>query len=69
VFFYLGRLFFWYTLTCFHPNAIPNSIVVAKNLVTSLLHVAPITFCHMDPTTFQVQMKDFHDAQCANSIL
>jgi hypothetical protein len=69
VFFYLGGVLFWYTLTCFHPNAIPNSNVVAKNLVASLLHVAPITFRHMDPTTFQVQMKDFHDAQCANSIL
>jgi hypothetical protein len=50
-------------------NAIPNSTVVAKNLVTSLSHVAPITFCHMDPTTFQVRMKDLHDAPLANPIL
>jgi hypothetical protein len=39
-------------------NAILNSTAIAKNVVTSLSHVAPITFRHMDPTTFQVRIKD-----------
>jgi hypothetical protein len=50
-------------------NAIPNSTTIAKNLVVFLPHVAPITFCHMDPTTFQVKMKDLRDAPHANPIL
>jgi hypothetical protein len=50
-------------------NAIPNSTTIAKNLVVFLPHVAPITFCHMDSTTFQVRMKDLRDAPHANPIL
>ncbi len=50
-------------------NAIPNSIAIVKNLVTFLSHVVPITFCHMDPTIFQVRTKDFHDAPHTNLIL
>jgi hypothetical protein len=50
-------------------NDILNSAVIAKNVIISLPHVVPITFCHMDPITFQVKMKDFHDVPHANPIL
>ncbi len=50
-------------------NAIFNSVAIIKNLVAFLPHVAPITFCHMDPTTFQVRMKDLLDVPHANPIL
>jgi hypothetical protein len=49
-------------------NAIPNSTTIVENLMASLSHVVPITFCHMDPTTFQVRTKDLHDALHANLI-
>jgi hypothetical protein len=50
-------------------NAIFNSVAIIKNLVAFLPHVAPITFCHMDPTIFQVRTKDLCDAPHANLIL
>jgi hypothetical protein len=49
----------WKTLT-FHSfymvtsTPTPNLIAITKNLATSLPHVAPIIFHHMDPTTFQI---------------
>jgi hypothetical protein len=40
----------------------PTSVVVIiENLIISLLHVAPIIFRHMDPTTFQTKMKNLCD--------
>jgi hypothetical protein len=50
-------------------NAILNSTTIAETLITSLLHVVAITFCHMDLMTFQVRMKNLHDASHANPIL
>jgi hypothetical protein len=50
-------------------NAIPNLVIVVKNLVTSFLHVVPFMFHHMDPIAFQARMKDLRDVPCANSVL
>jgi hypothetical protein len=50
-------------------NAIPNSTVIAENLVIALAHVVPNLFCHKDLTTFHARMKDFHDVPHVNSIL
>jgi hypothetical protein len=50
-------------------NTIHNSVAIVENLVAFFSHVVPITFCHMDPTIFQVRTKDLCDAPHANLIL
>jgi hypothetical protein len=34
-------------------NNISTALTIAKNLVSSLLHVTPFTFSHLDPKDFQ----------------